>query len=916
MEGSGDRRCGSTARRRSTGTARYYFGLPVTTRQGRAGGSRARPQYPVVVVWLLPRAGRARRGRSSRRATSAAHGRRHVPHRVHAGGRRAPGQGRARPSTYRYRRVADVDGRGRRDALGCADVPARLRRRRGDRGAWTPGSSARRPPERVTIARTDLDGDSRGRGRAPGGWSRSRSPPDAALPAELPVAAPAREDRYATPGDRLRPRWDTRRFRSKRSCARWPDGAESARGASSTHDAKGEARLALPALPAGAWRLRYETRDEFGADVRDDPRLPGRRASRTPLALPAVLLAERGSVPVGGTARLLAASGLAGQTLLLRDRCATAACRRAPDRWTSAADAVIEIPIAEDGPRRLRRRALARARPPARQRSAQSVFVPWDDKELKVAFATFRDTLRPGAQGDLARHGRGRRTERAGRGDGRPSCSPTCTTAASTPSRRTAAASLLAALSEPHRGRGSAGEPRRESPRAVDLRRRLRACDRTAPGRCTATGSSSSRATASAAPACAGRMMAKSSRAADAARRWRRRCRPAAPPGRACAERSPRRRRTAASSREDAAERRRRARSGAAQRLLRDRVLEAAAPDAARTARPSIEFKVPDSVTSWNVWVHAVTRDLKAGSRPQGDAERQGPDGAAVRAALPARGRRGGAEGRRQQRLGRGACPATVTLDILDTETNASALARVRPDAASRRRARSRPRPGAGADVDVRARDAQARRLLRDPGHGRRRATSRTASCGPCRCCPAACSSRSRASPRCAEGERRTLTLRRHGEAATTRAAIDEQLVVTVDAQLFYSVLNGAAVPRQLPLRVHRADAEPLRLDRHRVVALPRLSGGREDGAGAVEARHAARDRGTRADPNRKMALEETPWLEEARGGKDAAPASINVLDPRIAKAEREAALAKLRKAQTSSRAASPGGRAARPRRT
>ena len=27
-----------------------------------------------------------------------------------------------------------------------------------------------------------------------------------------------------------------------------------------------------------------------------------------------------------------------------------------------------------------------------------------------------------------------------------------------------------------------------------------------------------------------------------------------------------------------------------------------------------IEFKVPDSVTSWNVWVHAVTRDLKAGS--------------------------------------------------------------------------------------------------------------------------------------------------------------------------------------------------------------------------------------------------------------------------------------------------------------
>ena len=26
----------------------------------------------------------------------------------------------------------------------------------------------------------------------------------------------------------------------------------------------------------------------------------------------------------------------------------------------------------------------------------------------------------------------------------------------------------------------------------------------------------------------------------------------------------------------------------------------------------AIEFTVPDSVTSWNVWVHAVTRDLRA----------------------------------------------------------------------------------------------------------------------------------------------------------------------------------------------------------------------------------------------------------------------------------------------------------------
>jgi uncharacterized protein YfaS (alpha-2-macroglobulin family) len=45
--------------------------------------------------------------------------------------------------------------------------------------------------------------------------------------------------------------------------------------------------------------------------------------------------------------------------------------------------------------------------------------------------------------------------------------------------------------------------------------------------------------------------------------------------------------------------------------------------------------------------------------------------------------------------------------------------------------------------------------------------------------------------------------------------------------------------------------------------------------------------------------MEETPWLRLARGGGDAS-GTLNVLDPRVAKAERESALARLRKAQTS----------------
>ena len=127
---------------------------------------------------------------------------------------------------------------------------------------------------------------------------------------------------------------------------------------------------------------------------------------------------------------------------------------------------------------------------------------------------------------------------------------------------------------------------------------------------------------------------------------------------------------------------------------------------------------------------------------------------------------------------------------------------------------------------------------------------------------------------------------------------IDEQLVVTVDAQLFYSVLNALPYLVNYPYEcteqtlnrfVSTGIVSSLYRDYPAVAKMAR---------GDVEARHAARGLG-RAGSDRRMALEETPWLETAKGGKDAGSGLVKVLDPRIAKAEREASLAKLRKAQT-----------------
>ncbi len=64
------------------------------------------------------------------------------------------------------------------------------------------------------------------------------------------------------------------------------------------------------------------------------------------------------------------------------------------------------------------------------------------------------------------------------------------------------------------------------------------------------------------------------------------------------------------------------------------------------------------------------------------------------------------------------------------------------------------------------------------------------------------------------------------------------------------------------------------------------------------------------------MALEETPWLVESRGGDAGGYGVLNVLDPKVAKAQRESALAKLRQGADRHPAASRGGPAARRRPT
>ena len=239
----------------------------------------------------------------------------------------------------------------------------------------------------------------------------------------------------------------------------------------------------------------------------------------------------------------------------------------------------------------------------------------------------------------------------------------------------------------------------------------------------------------------------------------------------------------------------------------------------------------------------------------------------------------------------------TVALDILDAETNRSVLAEfgVSPEEASRAFDAA-----TGSSADATFSLAAPKRV----GTYAIKATAISGdfSDGELRPVPVLPGRMQLSQSRFAAlrgGETRTLSF---ADMAKTDdpSRVDEQLAVTVDAQLFDSVLNA------LPYLVNYP-YECVEQTLNRFVSTGIVSSlFRDDPAIERMARDLAkRDTPLEAwaapDPTRSMELEETPWLVEAKGGRDAGLGLERILDARVAVAQREASLAKLRQAQTAS---------------
>jgi uncharacterized protein YfaS (alpha-2-macroglobulin family) len=157
----------------------------------------------------------------------------------------------------------------------------------------------------------------------------------------------------------------------------------------------------------------------------------------------------------------------------------------------------------------------------------------------------------------------------------------------------------------------------------------------------------------------------------------------------------------------------------------------------------AIEFTVPDSVTSWRVWVAALSQTLASGYIEK---NAESVKELMIRPYLPRFLREGDVAQLKVvvNSAGETALAGEATLEITDPETNASLLAEFGLTPATAMQP-FRVEPGKGVDLTFPSPRRAA--SVRPPSRSWRvPATFRTASSGRCRSCRRASTSRSRAS--------------------------------------------------------------------------------------------------------------------------------------------------------------------------
>jgi alpha-2-macroglobulin len=802
--------------------------------------------------------------------------------------------GKNKEVTYRYSVSADVTDEGgetrsaqRSFRLGFVSVEASA--------AMEKAFFFKDAPIKIDIHRTSLDGIPKA---GKGNWRivALKGPSETLLPAQQPLFIPKEfkaKIGYQTPGDLERERWDVS-YNPEAVLLQWEEGSAQASGTVS-HDDKGIGNIRVDKLSAGAYRLIYETIDDFGAKcelkknfVIADPALQ--------LSLPAILEPQNPSVQVGGTARILVHSAIKNQFVVFEIYRDGKSIRRM-EIQSGVNPSIVEIPITEQD-----RGGLGLSMTLVRDNQfiqiQRSVMVPWDNKQLKVEFSTFRDRLRPGQQ-------------------------ETWSVKVTGPAWKEVAvpaAELLAYMYDrsldafvPHSPANPIGlYPYRA--RSIWAYANLRESNRLwLDSRGFNLGPSAPILTRDYLEFYSGygiggvgrrsRMVGGvAGRALNAAMVPREI--PAPAMEMADAEGKPM---DAAKMKADKMEELDEAWQTSEKREesrpieLRTNFSETAfwQPHLLTGADGSVtfEFKVPDSVTSWNVWIHAITRDFKSGFVNK---EARSVKELMVRPYLP-RFLREGDQAEIKVVVNNASdkeLKGSLNFDIIDVATDQSMLSQfgLSNSDASGKAFTVPASGGTNLTFPIKTPSKVGQIAFKVT------ATSGDFSDGELRPIPILPGRMHLMQSRFITMKDASKRVMRFDDLARNDdpTRINEQMVVTLDAQLFYSVLSALPYLVNYP---YECTEQTL----NRFVSTGILSSlyqqypAIDRMAKEFSSRQTQFEQWDAADPNRKMALEETPWLQMAKGGDSNNSDLINVLDSRIAKAQREAALAKLRQSQTSS---------------
>ncbi len=743
-------------------------------------------------------------------------------------------------------------------------------------------------PVEISILRTSLDGIPKA---GKGSWRIVvlKGPPEALLPVEQPLFVPNEskaKSGYQTPGDLERERW-RHSYNSEAVLLQWEEGATQASG-SLSHDAKGEGKLTTAPLAPGAYRLIYQTTDDFGAKCELHKNFVV-AAPSFHLPLPAMLLLKNPAVKVGDTAQFLVYSGLENQPIIFeiyRD----GKCIRRKEMHSGEDSPLVEIPITE-GDRGGLGVTLTLLRDNQFVHLQSSLMIPWDNRKLKVEFSTFRDRLQPGQQESWSI----KVTGPAGKDVAVP------------------AAEMLAYMYDrsldvfahhsppnplglyPYRARSIHARANLKEADILRLHSGGFNRDFGAPilredqllfysgygiggvGKRANIGGAMFAGIAE--PNAVGYADIKEGALQDS--------------------RSVVSAKVMNETELDASGKLKEEESAGPAIELRSEFSETAfwQPHLLSGADGSVtfEFKVPDSVTSWNVWVHAITRDLKSGSVTR---EARSVKELMVRPYLP-RFLREGDQAEIKVVVNNASdhqLKGTLNFDIIDTSSEQSLLSQF---GLSKSEAYGKPFtvPASGG--------TNLTFPIKTPskvGHIAFKVTAVSGdfSDGELRPVPILPGRIHLTQSRFIALKDQTRRVIRFDDLAKNDdpTRINQQLIVTLDAQLFYSVLSALPYLVNYP---YECTEQTL----NRFVSTGILSSlykqypAIDRMAKEFSSRQTQFEQWDTPDPNRKMALEETPWLEMAQGGDN--KALINVLNSRIAKAQRESALAKLSKSQTSS---------------